>query len=98
MAKYPYIVNKNGIWYPSGTEVPEDANFVLDGKKVGVMHGDVIEITDEDIISSNQYTKTQINRMPLSELRDLAKVICIPNSVKMNGTELKKALIKAFGL
>lgn len=22
--KYPYIVNKNGVWYPSGTEVPED--------------------------------------------------------------------------
>ena len=21
---YPYIVNKNGVWYPSGTEVPED--------------------------------------------------------------------------
>ena len=23
--KYPYIVSKNGIWYPAGTEVPEDA-------------------------------------------------------------------------
>ena len=22
--KYPYIVNKNGIWYPSGAEVPEE--------------------------------------------------------------------------
>ena len=22
--KYPYIVNKNGIWYPAGAEVPED--------------------------------------------------------------------------
>lgn len=22
--KYPYIVNKNGVWYPAGTEVPED--------------------------------------------------------------------------
>lgn len=21
--KYPYIVNKNGIWYPAGTDVPE---------------------------------------------------------------------------
>ncbi len=24
MAKYPYIVVKNGIWYPTGTEVPVD--------------------------------------------------------------------------
>lgn len=23
--KYPYIVCKNGKWYPAGTEVPEDA-------------------------------------------------------------------------
>ena len=22
--KYPYIVNKNGTWYPAGAEVPED--------------------------------------------------------------------------
>ena len=22
--KYPYIVGKNGVWYPTGTEVPED--------------------------------------------------------------------------
>ena len=21
--KYPYIVNKNGVWYPAGAEVPE---------------------------------------------------------------------------
>lgn len=24
MAKYPYIVVKNDIWYPAGTEVPAD--------------------------------------------------------------------------
>ena len=23
--KYPYIVNKNGVWYPAGAEVPEEA-------------------------------------------------------------------------
>ena len=22
--KYPYIVNKNGVWYPAGEDVPED--------------------------------------------------------------------------
>ena len=22
--KYPYIVGKNGVWYPAGTEVAED--------------------------------------------------------------------------
>lgn len=28
MAKYPYIVNKNGVWYPAGAEVPEDTDFI----------------------------------------------------------------------
>ena len=22
--EYPYIVNKNGVWYPAGADVPED--------------------------------------------------------------------------
>lgn len=26
--KYPYIVNKNGVWYPAGTEVPEGTSFI----------------------------------------------------------------------
>ena len=25
--KYPYIVNKNGIWYPAGAEVPQEINI-----------------------------------------------------------------------
>ena len=33
MAKYPHIVNKNGIWYPSGTEVPDDENIEKETKK-----------------------------------------------------------------
>ena len=27
MAKYPYIVNYNGVWYPAGSEVPAGASF-----------------------------------------------------------------------
>lgn len=27
--KYPYIVSKDGKWYPAGTEVPEDAKVEL---------------------------------------------------------------------
>lgn len=25
--KYPYIVNKNGVWYPAGADVPEDISI-----------------------------------------------------------------------
>ena len=27
--KYPYIVCKNGVWYPAGAEVPEDAKVEM---------------------------------------------------------------------
>ena len=46
--KYPYIVIKDGIWYPSGTEVTGD-----------------IFVDSKEIVS---YSKTEINRMPVSEL------------------------------
>lgn len=31
--KYPYIVNKDGVWYPAGTEVPEGTSFIAKGSK-----------------------------------------------------------------
>ena len=28
--KYPYMVNKNGVYYPAGIEVPEDKPVKVD--------------------------------------------------------------------
>ena len=82
MAKYPYIVNKNGVWHPAGTEISEDA-----------INTDKTTETKE-----SQYTKTDINRMPIVELRELASA----NGIKVNedttGAELKKLLIEKFEL
>lgn len=33
MAKYPYIVNKNGVWYPAGTEIPDNTKQRSETKK-----------------------------------------------------------------
>ena len=43
-----------------------------------------------------EYTKTEINRMPIAELRVLAKENGIDDN--MSGSEIKKALIKKFNL
>lgn len=72
--KYPYIVNKNGTWYPSGAEVPEDN------------------------ASDVELTKTDINRMPVAELRKKAAENGLDNPGEMTGGELKKYLIKTLGL
>lgn len=81
MAKYPYIVNYNGVWYPAGSEVPAGASFAE-------------EISEEQ----KTYTKTEINRMPASELKALAMEHGIAEAEEKSGTEIKKLLIEKFGL
>lgn len=103
--KYPYIVNKDGIWYPAGTEVPEGEDFIVDNKVIGKVKEDVIEITDKEVIENtlkdiedNHYTKTEINRMSTAELQELAGEEGIAGASEMTGAELKKLLIEKFGL
>lgn len=76
--KYPYIVNKNGVWYSAGAEVPEGAAIVKDEKK------------------EPQYTKTEINRMPLEQLKTVASEVGISDYDSKTGGELKKELIEHF--
>ena len=82
---YPYIVNKNGVWYPAGADVPED----------------IIPITTDNLTEKlvhNGRTKTEINRMSTAELQELALENDIEGANEMTGAELKKVLIEKFGL
>ena len=82
---YPYIVNKNGVWYPAGADVPEDISPVAtDSLTEKLVH--------------NGRTKTEINRMSTAELQDLALENSIDGAEQMTGAELKKVLIEKFGL
>lgn len=107
--KYPYIVNKNGVYYPAGTDVPEDnvqEKFIVDGKSIGHVEGDVIVIEDDEIIKEtseeirkeHNFTKTKINQMTTSELKALATEIGIEGADEITGSNLKKVLIEFFGL
>ena len=92
--KYPYIVVRNGVWYPSGSEVPEGANLsekkkADDFSKHMTPPGEVEEVS---------YTKTEINRMTTAELRETAKVEGIADAEELTGGELKKLLIEHYGL
>ena len=82
---YPYIVNKNGVWYPAGADVPED----------------IIPITTDNLTEKlvhNGRTKTEINRMSTAELQELALENNVDGADEMTGAELKKVLIEKFGL
>ena len=83
--KYPYIVNKNGVWYPAGADVPEDISTITtDNLTEKLVH--------------NEHTKTEINRMSTAELQELALENNIDGADEMTGAELKKVLIEKFGL
>ena len=83
--KYPYIVGKNGVWYPAGADVPEDISTVTtDNLTEKLVH--------------NGRTKTEINRMSTAELQELALENGIDGADGMKGAELKKVLIEKFGL
>ena len=45
-----------------------------------------------------KYTKTEINRMPIAELKRVANELGVEGANDMNGAELKKALIELFDL
>ena len=80
--KYPYIVVKDGVWYSAGTEVPAETSVK----------------SEKNIKPEKTYTKTEINRMPASELKALAIENGIAEAEEKSGTELKKLLIEKFGL
>lgn len=77
--KYPYIVNKNGTWYPAGTDVPDDT----------------VSQNENKIF---KYTKTDIHRMPIAELKNLASKNDVAEYENMNGADLKKVLIEKLKL
>ena len=82
---YPYIVNKNGVWYPAGADVPEDISTITADNLTGkLVH--------------NGRTKTEINRMSTAELQELALENNVDGADEMTGAELKKVLIEKFGL
>lgn len=58
----------------------------------------LVEEVNTEEISTPIYTKTDINRMSTSELKDLAKKNGISGSDEMTGGDLKKILIDYYNL
>ena len=85
---YKHLVKYNGVYYPAGTDVPVGVKPVEEVKKV--------EEVKEEIAEMPTYSKTEINRMSTADLKELAKEQGIDD--ELSGAEIKKALVKKFGL
>ena len=82
---FKHLVKYNGVYYPAGTNVPVGEVKPVEEKKIE-------EVKDDTL------TKTDINRMSVAELKDLAKKEGISGADDMTGAEIKKVLISHFNL
>lgn len=88
---YDHIIKQNGIYYRAGEEIPDAAE-----------DESPLPFSDKDIEfetkTEKHYTKSEINRMSLAELQNLAAEVGVENAFETNGGQLKKILIELFNL
>lgn len=60
--------------------------------------GDEVPEINTPSYSDSRYTKTDINRMSVSDLRQIVRNTGVENADIMTGAEMKEYLINLFGL
>ena len=60
--------------------------------------GDEVPEINAPAFSDSRYTKTDINRMSVSDLRQIVMSTGVENADIMTGAEMKEYLINLFGL
>lgn len=93
--KFPYWVRHNGVDYAPDTEIPMEEAAPVEEKEEVVA---VEEPIAEEKVEEPTYTKTEINRMPIVELRRLARKHGIKKAADKSGAELKAELIELLNL
>lgn len=99
--RYPY--NEGDIFPRDGLTVSKERYKELSGSNNRQKTPLIKKVKDDFSQYMNPpegiaYTKTEINRLSTSELRELAKENDIDNADEITGAELKKMLIEKFGL
>lgn len=88
---YPYL---EGDVYPrDGLSVTKERIAELSGKRNKQKRSLIQKVKEK-----NRYTRTDINRMPVDELRKLAGETGIAGAESMTGADIKKTLIDVLGL
>lgn len=99
---YPYAVKFKGRYYDAGQNVPdeeykESITIPVDNTKTEALVGVDSDVNGAKVEEEKRsYSKTEINRMALNDLRALASEVGLENASQKTGNELKKELIKFF--
>ena len=91
---HPYKV---GDTFPRLGMVVTDSRLKELASSNNKQHKPLIKKVEEVVKEEQTYTKTEINRMPLAELKELAKREGI-DAEEMKGGEIKTALIEKYNL
>ena len=94
---FNHRVKFNGVLYQVGQNVPLE--FEKAENEPNIKPQVILETEDRNaqrLVTSDGYTKTDINRMPTADLKKLAKENGLDDS--LSGAEIKKALIAKFDL
>ena len=104
--KFNHRVKFKGVLYEVGQDVPMEENKAenkANTKPQEVLKTKVEEVKESADFSADfsadkksAYSKTDINRMSTADLKELAKEQGIDD--ELSGADIKKALIKKFGL
>ena len=86
--KFDHKVKYNGVWYEPGEEIEEGVGNTAPTNFSEFMTPPV----------ENKYTKTEINRMPVDELRGLAKKQGFSEVEEIKGLAPKRMIIEKLGL
>ena len=82
-----YRIKYNGVWYQAGDEIEEEVDKNTSS-----------DTSDFMTPPSKNFTKTEIKRMPVGNLRELASEYGIEDAEEKTGEELKDCLISVLGL
>lgn len=82
-----YGIKYNGVWYQVGDEIAEEVDKNTSS-----------DTSDFMTPPEKKFTKTEIKRMPVGNLRELASEYGIENAEEKTGEELKDCLISVLGL
>ena len=85
-----HSIKVNGVWYRAGEEIAPAKTETKTKDDFSQYMNPPVEKTEV------AYTKTEINRMPTADLKELAKENGIDDG--LSGAEIKKALIEKFNL
>lgn len=82
-----YGIKYNGVWYQVGDEIAEEVDKNTSS-----------DTSDFMTPQEKNFTKKEIKRMPVGNLRELASEYGIEDAEEKTGEELKDCLISVLGL